>query len=676
MSFESVKENASVGFLKKGFNNKRLLSSFSKVYSPDLDFVRLAAKTECLGLKEWPEMAEINAWMLSAETATFMKSGGLGMVASELPENFNKTFEHLNHQMTIVTPMYEGDTGKKKASFENGVYEGAEGKSVYVQKIGKTDVLFTDFKGALKSYAVELFVGNLNKVQYIFLKNQRFFSINPSKKNPPAQDGAYILNENNINEVERFAFFSKAIYTLFCDVCRRKFELKVPNLLVANDWHSGALSGLCKYLTCFKEHDQILDHQTAEKIQNTPIIHIAHHLGYQGWDFENTARLLNGLYEAYAIDVVKNARAIKNSNPRTVNTLIVYDSYNQASANFHLSDRVVTVSKNYMEEVSKEKSFGFDFRDILKIRKNHQTFFGIVNGYDKKLIEPNGAKISHMNSYFEGFDFKIYDEKSLRNKTHNKKECIKLLSKIATDSNFKQKVIPLIETDHFSDISGLVSKAAKIPFICATSRLVEQKGYDIACSALLKIAQKIKEEKGEFPIVAMGGAGNIRLYEMLQDFRLKLKQINPQMAERVFVFKGYKDEFAYALQLAADFYLMPSHFEPCGLTQMEAMAKGSLPVATATGGLVDTIENGVDGFKTDVFFSGGIKIYGSNAKAQKLKNNVNAYAETLYKALCLFKNSPEIIKAMKINAMKKDFSWNVQDGSVYKYFKLFRTGHL
>lgn len=675
MKFENVREELSVGFLKKGFNNKRLLSSFSKVRYPDLEAVRNVAKTECLGLKEWPQIDEINAWVFSAETATFMKWGGLGVVASELPENFNKTFEHLNHKMTIVTPMYEGNTGKKKATFQDGVYEGAEGKSVSVQKIGKLDVLFTDSLGQLKTYGVGIYVGNINKVQYVFLQNKNFFSINPSSKNPPAQDGCYVLNENNINEVERFAFFSKAAYTLFVKACLKKINLKAPNILVANDWHSGALAGLCKYLTCFKENKGQLDHETAYKIENTPIIHIAHHLGYQGWDFENTARLLNAFYETYAIDVVKNAKAVKNGNPRTSNTLIVYDCYNQASSNFHLADRVVTVSKNYMEEVSKERNLGFDFRDILKIRKNHQTFFGIVNGYDKKLIEPNEAKIAHINTYFDGADFKIYNECSLKNKTHNKKECIRILSKIATDQSFKQKVIPLIEVDKIADLSKLISKSSKVPFICATSRLVEQKGYDIASEAVLKIAEKIEKEKGEFPIIVMGGAGDSRLYEMLKNFRIKLEKINKSMAERVIVFRGYKDEFAYALQLAADFYLMPSLFEPCGLTQMEAMAKGALPIATATGGLVDTIENGVDGFKTDVFFSDGVKIYGSNAKAKKLKNNVNAYADTLYKALDLFYRAPEIIKAMKINAMKKDFSWNVQDGSVYKYFKLFKTGH-
>ena len=128
------------------------------------------------------------------------------------------------------------------------------------------------------------------------------------------------------------------------------------------------------------------------------------------------------------------------------------------------------------------------------------------------------------------------------------------------------------------------------------------------------------------------------------------------------------------MQLAADFYLMPSRFEPCGLTQMEAMAKGALPIATSTGGLVDTIENGVDGFRTDVFFADGAKVYGSNTKAHKFKNNVNAYADTLSKALNHFYQKPDVIAAMKKSAMKKDFSWNVSEGSVYKYYKLFKMG--
>ncbi len=662
------------GLLKKGFNKKKLAASFSKVHPFDIAQIQKIGKIQCLGLKAWPQIDRINAWMLSAETATFMKCGGLGMVASELPENFNKTFAHLGHKITIVTPMYEGNTGKKQAFFTKKTYKGTEGKEINVELLQKISVKFADTNDCLKDYSVEVYKGFFGGVGYIFLKNKHFFAIDPSDKNPSTQDGCYILNNNNVNEVERFAFFSKAIYTLLCHAHEAtKTKLEVPNILLANDWHSGAIGGLCKYLTRIKALAGTIKADTAKKIENTPIIHIAHHLGYQGWDYENTARFLNALYEEHAVDIFKNAKAIKNSNPRAQNTLIVYDCYNQASANFHLADRIVTVSKNYMEEVSKELSFGFDFRDILKIRKNHRTFFGIVNGYEKNLISPNATKIAHINDYFEGFHFKGYDEKNLQNKTHNKKECIKLLSRIATDQNFKIKTIPFIDIEDFCDISDLTTKAAKIPFIAATSRMVEQKGYDTAASALLKVTQQIKDKKGIFPIIAMGGAGNKEIYKMLLKFREDVRKISTQAAKRIFIFRGYKDEFAYALQLATDFYLMPSHFEPCGLTQMEAMAKASLPIATSTGGLVDTIENGVDGFRTDVFFAKGMKVYGSNTQAKKFKNNINAYADTLFKALACFEKTPEIIKAMKINAMRKDFGWN---DSVYKYYKLLKTGTL
>ena len=366
----------SMGMLQKDFNKKKSLSSLKKVYDSDFAMLQKIASKQCLGQTPWPEINTIDAWMLTAETATFMKWGGLGMVASELPENFNKTFEHLNHKISIVTPMYEGNTGKKEAHLNKNTYVGTEGKQIEVEKLITLKVAFADEKNNFTLYPVDVYVGYFNDVRYLFLKSERFFGITPSKQNPSKQDGCYVLNKSNINEVERFAFFSKAVWTMLCACSKGSKKLKMPNILLANDWHSGAVSGLCKYLTPLKADDDKITKETALKIQNLPIIHIAHHLGYQGWDYENTARLLNGLFEEYAVSIFKNAKAAKNSNPRATNTLIVYDCYNQASSNFHLADRVVTVSKNYMEEVSKELGFGFDFRDILLGSLN--VSFGIV----------------------------------------------------------------------------------------------------------------------------------------------------------------------------------------------------------------------------------------------------------------------------------------------------------
>lgn len=663
--------------LPKGFNKRKFTVTYAVTTNPYFQEIQNLSKTQCLANTNWPQIDKISGWMVSAETATFMKWGGLGMIATELPEAFNNCFEDKGEKLTVVTPLYIGDTGKKKTELIGNKYIGAEHKELELTKITTLDVPFMSEKNTLTKYKVDVYTGHFGKCDYIFLSNDRFFNIAPHKDNPPAQDGCYIKNKYGINEVERFAFFSKAVYVLIKNICAEKIsEIECPNVIIANDWHSGALSGLLKYFTTAQEENKTMDATLAEKIKTIPVVHIAHHLGYQGWDYENTAKILNSLYEDRAAVVFKNAKAIKNSNPRATNTLIVHDCYNQASCNFHLADKVVTVSKNYLEEVSKELGFGFDFRDILKIRKDHRDFFGIVNGYEKKLISPNQEKIAAVNKYFGNTDFKTFDENNLEGKLHNKEEFIKLLSKIATDKDYKQKVIPLVDIYKFEDISKVIKNVEKTPIVCATSRLVEQKGYDIAAQAILNLSKKYKDTKIEYPVFILGGAGDINYFEMLTKLKDKVAEFNPEIARRIFVFHGYKDEFAYAIQLASDFYMMPCRFEPCGLTQMEAMAKGALPVAMSTGGLVDTIEDGVDGFRTEAFFSSNRKVYGNNLTAQRLKTNENAYTETLDKALSTFYDTPNLINAMKKNAMRKDFSWDVENGSVYKYHNLLSTGHL
>ena len=663
--------------LPKAFNKKKFVLSYNVVNNPILSEIQNLSKKQCLGKNPWPEIQKINSWMISAETATFMKWGGLGMIASELPEVFNHVFGKNGEQLSVVTPMYLGDTKKKKAAFEGDVYTGTENKKIQLKKIRVITVPFAADRPALHKFKVTVYTGVFNNTNYIFLANDRFFSINPHPDNPSAQDGCYVMNEFGINEVERFAFFSKAVYELLKEIFEGKIkDISRPNVLIANDWHSGALSGLTKYFTKAQIEAQRMSPELAEKMKALPIVHVAHHLGYQGWDYDNTSRILNSLYENTATLVFKNAKAIKNSNPRATNTLIVSDCYNQASCNFHLADRVVTVSKNYMEEVSKELGFGFDFRDILKIRKDHRNFFGIVNGYEKKLISPNKEKIEGLNTYFQGFDFRVFDENSLEAKNHNKAEFIKLISKIAADPDYKKSVIPLIDIYKFEDISQSVKNPAETPIFCATSRLVEQKGYDIAAQAILKLIHEFDDFKKELPIFVMGGAGDDTNFAILTHLKDKISQINPKAGERIFVFRGYRDQFAYAVQLASDFYLMPCRFEPCGLTQMEAMAKGALPVAMSTGGLVDTVDDGVNGFRTEVFFTEGRRVYGNNLTAKRLKNNVNAYAETLQKVLDTFYNNPQTITEMKKNAMIKNFGWDVEDGALYKYYNLLRFGHL
>ncbi|MCI7420178.1 MAG: glycogen/starch synthase, partial [Alphaproteobacteria bacterium] len=503
-------------FLPTNFNKHKFSINYGTPHNPLLRQMQNMGKKQCLTDKCWPESSQIHAWMITAETATFMKCGGLGMVASELPENYNSVFASQKSDITIITPMYLGDTGRKKCTFEDDVYTGAEGRQIKLKKLCTVKVPFMGSRNRFCHFKAEVYSGNLNGADYLFLHNDRFFSINPAAENPSGQGGCYVLNSLHVDEVERFAFLSKAVYCLLESIALNQIKnIRLPNMLLANDWHSGAISGLTKYLTLVKVYAERLAPETAEQLSNIPVIHIAHHMGYQGWDYNNTSKILNSLYEDLATLVLKNAKAVKNSNPRTANTLLVGDTYNQASCNMHLADRIVTVSKNYMEEVSREKSFGFDFRDILKIRKNCRSFFGIVNGYEKKLISPNAKKIEQINSYFGDTQFKVYNEHSLQNKLHNKKECIKLLSHLAADANYRQKVIPNIDTYGFDNILSVLHEAENIPFICMTSRLVEQKGYDIAVNAILRMADKYKNSPQDFPIFVLGGAGNKDLFHDL-----------------------------------------------------------------------------------------------------------------------------------------------------------------
>ena len=663
----------STALLPSKFNKKKFTLNYTVPVNPFALEIQNLGKQQCFGRTSWPKIEKVNGWMLSAETATFMKAGGLGMIASELPEAFNRCYFSENEKIAVITPMYLGDTKKKKASFDGKTYFGAEQIAIDLIKVKELTVSFMDDSEHFKNYVVEVYFGTHDNTPYFFLSSERFFNIDPHEKNPPAQDGCYIMNKYNVNEVERFAFFSKAVFELIKSSVNTSDE---PNIIIANDWHSGALSGLTKYLPVALIRQNQISESVADKIRSIPIIHIAHHLGYQGWDYENTARILNSLYGKQTAFVFKNAKPIKNSNRRTTNTLIVHDCYNQASCNFHLADRVVTVSKNYLEEVSKELGFGFDFRDILKIRKDHRTFFGIVNGYDKNLISPNDEKINTINNFFGCTSFKVFDENSIENKHHNKEEFIKLVSKIAQEPEYKNKIIPLIDTYKFDSIIDEIKDVNKVPVICATSRLVEQKGYDIAAQSILSWTKKNVQKHSEMPIFILGGAGSVELFKMLTELKDKVAQISIEAARRIFVFHGYKDQFAYAIQLASDFYMMPCRFEPCGLTQMEAMAKGALPLAMSTGGLVDTIDDKIDGFRTEVFFSENRHVYGNNITARRLRNNENAYTETLKNALQTFYDMPNFITSMQRRAMKKDFSWDTPKGSLEKYHTLFHTGHL
>ena len=112
------------------------------------------AKQQCAAAGKWPDIHKINAWMISSETATFMKVGGLGVVATELPEAFNSTFQNQGDKITVVTPLYLGDTKHKKAFLRKNLYTGAENRSIEIKKITDINVPFVGKNNVLQSFDV------------------------------------------------------------------------------------------------------------------------------------------------------------------------------------------------------------------------------------------------------------------------------------------------------------------------------------------------------------------------------------------------------------------------------------------------------------------------------------------------------------------------------------------
>ncbi len=120
------------------------------------------------------------------------------------------------------------------------------------------------------------------------------------------------------------------------------------------------------------------------------------------------------------------------------------------------------------------------------------------------------------------------------------------------------------------------------PLFAVVSRLVHQKGLDLIC----EVAPQIAAANGQIVII---GGGERHIEQQVRELTLRFPG-------HVGAFIGFEEGLARCMFAGADFLLMPSRFEPCGLSQMYAQRFGCLPIAHATGGLIDTVDDGVTGF--------------------------------------------------------------------------------
>ena len=221
------------------------------------------------------------------------------------------------------------------------------------------------------------------------------------------------------------------------------------------------------------------------------------------------------------------------------------------------ADYITTVSDSYAAEIQTEY-YGEGLNGLLAAR--HFDMQGIVNGIDYEVYNPQTDDKLYVN----------YDAQSFRKKKYLNKT--KLQEELGLTVDKKKYMIGLI------------------------SRLTDQKGLDLVRDVMDHIVD-------DYTQLVVIGTGDAQYENMFRHYAWKY-------ADRVSANICYSDELAHKLYGAADAFLMPSRFEPCGLTQLISFRYGTVPIVRETGGLKDTVhpfneyENTGDGFSFANYNSG------------------------------------------------------------------------
>lgn len=265
----------------------------------------------------------------------------------------------------------------------------------------------------------------------------------------------------------------------------------------------------------------------------------------------------------------------------------LFGHVNWMRAGINYSDKVITVSPTYAKEIqTPEGGYHID----CTLRDNSSKLLGILNGIDTDEFDPKTDKLIAKN----------FSLKSMKGKA----ECKKFLcEKFALEYDEKRPLIGMV------------------------SRLSDQKGFELFWG----LDDELQALEADFLIL---GTGNMWLESHFNHLSHTTKNIR--------AYTRFDHKLANQIYAGSDMFLMPSKFEPCGLSQMIAQRYGSLPIVRVTGGLEDSVighpYDGANGFK---FWD------------YEKSNMING----IKYALNIFKNKKEWKQLMK-NAMETDNSWN------------------
>ncbi len=283
-----------------------------------------------------------------------------------------------------------------------------------------------------------------------------------------------------------------------------------------------------------------------------------------------------------------------------------FDHVNFLKAGIFYSDHVTTVSPTYASEIQ-TPLFGNNLDETLRI--NSYKLQGILNGVSYEVFNPKTDDMIYKN-----YGIKDHEDKAI-----NKKKLL--------------KEIGFVESDK--------------PLFVFIGRFTHQKGVDL----LIESLNQFRDFEANMIILGSGEDNYNTIFNNIS-----------VCYPNVYIKVGYDESFARKMYAAADFLLMPSQFEPCGLNQMICMKYGALPIVAKTGGLNDTV---VD--FTDVDYD-NLKDY-IGIGVTYVEHNSFWFMHAIAKALSLYGNHKKFVKTSKHN-MKVDNSWK---HSAQEYIGLYKS---
>ncbi|MBR3770049.1 MAG: glycogen synthase, partial [Lachnospiraceae bacterium] len=288
----------------------------------------------------------------------------------------------------------------------------------------------------------------------------------------------------------------------------------------------------------------------------------------------------------------------------TNDKLEAYGEANYLKGGLVYANAITTVSKTYANEIMTPEG-GEGLHGLLSARSN--DVYGIVNGLDYDVFNPETDAVIAKN-------FKVTNVKTG-----------KKANKLALQKEF---ALPEEEGTYLMGMVG---------------RLTDQKGLDLVAYIMEELLQTAKIQ------IIVLGTGEGRYEEMFRYFENKYPN-------QIKAYIGYSEDLAHRIYASCDSFLMPSLFEPCGLSQLMSMRYGTLPIVRETGGLKDTVEAYNEYEHTGTGFS--FKNY-----------NAHEMLDTIRYSLKVYYDERKEWDAMVKRAMKQDFSW---ERSAREYEELYR----